>query len=151
MSYKKLEVWQEARELTILIHEMTLRLPKYEQFEEGQQIRRSIKSVRSNIVEGYGRRTYKQDFIRFIVIALASNDETIDHLETLYETKSLENEEEFNLLSQRLNILGKKLNNFLKALARDHNVKYNAEEPLVEYLNSNSSDQHPSSRNQDLE
>lgn len=139
MSYKKLEVWQEARELSILIHKMTLRLPKYEQFEEGQQIRRSIKSVRSNIVEGYGRRTYKQDFIRFIVIALASNDETIDHLETLHETKSLENEEEFKLISQRLNILGKKLNNFLKAVARDHNVKHSAEEPFVEYLNSNSS------------
>ncbi len=151
MSYKKLEVWQEARDLTILIHEMTLRLPKHEQFEEGQQIRRSIKSVRSNIVEGYGRRIYKQDYIRFIIIAQASNDETIDHLETLYETKSLESEEEFNFLRTRLNILGKKLNIFFKALARDHNVKYNAEEPSAEYLNSNPSDQFQGSRNLDPE
>ncbi len=59
MSHKKLEIWQEARQLSIMIHEMTLKLPKFEQFEEAQQIRRSSKSVRSNIVEGYGRRKYK--------------------------------------------------------------------------------------------
>lgn len=77
MSYKNLEIWQEARILSIEIHELSPKLPKFEQFEEGQQIRRSVKSVRSNIVEGYGRRTYKQDFIRFMIIALASNEVTI--------------------------------------------------------------------------
>ncbi|MBX2962196.1 MAG: four helix bundle protein [Cyclobacteriaceae bacterium] len=51
---KNLEIWKEAREASLLIHEMTLKLPKFEQYEEAQQIRRSIKSVRSNIVEGYG-------------------------------------------------------------------------------------------------
>ena len=67
MSYKKLEIWQEAKLLTIEIHKMSIEdLPKFEQFEEGQQIRRSIKSVRSNIVEGYGRRKYKNDFLRFL-------------------------------------------------------------------------------------
>ncbi len=64
MSYKKLEVWSLARELTIDIHEMTLQLPKFEMYEVGSQIRRSSKSTRSNIVEGYGRRFYKADFIR---------------------------------------------------------------------------------------
>src|SRR5882762_5765997 len=106
MSYKKLEIWQEARELSIKIHEMTLLLPKLEQFEEAQQIRRSSKSVRSNIVEGYGRRAYKQDFIRFIIYALSSNDETIDHLETLFETKSLTDEKLYLSLHDELDKLG---------------------------------------------
>ena len=92
MSYKNLEIWQEARQLSIRIHEMTLALPRFEQFEQAQQIRRSSKSVRSNIVEGYGRRRYKPEYIRFLVIAQASNDETIDHLVTLWETKSLKDE-----------------------------------------------------------
>lgn len=53
MSYKGLEVWQLVRELVIDIHRMTLHeLPKFEAFEEGSQIRRSVKSVKSNIVEG---------------------------------------------------------------------------------------------------
>lgn len=56
MSYKNLEVWKLLREVVISIHSMTLSLPKFEQFEEAQQIRRSVKSIRSNIVEGYGRR-----------------------------------------------------------------------------------------------
>ena len=52
MSYKNLEVWKLSRELVIEIHSLTLNeLPSFEKFEEGSQIRRSIKSVKSNIVE----------------------------------------------------------------------------------------------------
>ena len=80
MSYKNLEIWKLARELAVDIHKLTLNeLPKLETFEQGSQIRKSSKSVRSTIVEGYGRRRYKQEFIRFLNYAIASNDETIDH------------------------------------------------------------------------
>lgn len=120
MSYKNLEIWKLSRELVIEIHEMTLHLPKFEQFEEAQQIRRSMKSVRSNIVEGYSRRIYKQEFVRFIVFALASADETLDHLEILFETKSLTNKEQFDSLHERLNLLSKKINNFLQAVQEKH-------------------------------
>ena len=90
MSYEKLEIWQMARELSVLIHRMSLNeLPKFELMEEGGQIRRSSKSIRSTIVEGYGRRCYKADFIKFLVYAQGSCDETRDHLLTLWETGSL--------------------------------------------------------------
>ena len=121
MSYRNLEIWQIARELTIDVHKMTLQLPKFEMYEEGSQIRRSMKSVRSNIVEGYGRRRYKNDYIRFIIYALSSNDETIDHLETLYETNSLKDKVLFENLSERLKRLGIKINNFLTAVEKNHN------------------------------
>lgn len=108
MSYRNLEIWQIARELVINIHKMTLNeLPKFEMYEEGSQIRRSIKSVKSTIVEGYGRRRYKQDYIRFLTYALASNDETTDHLETLFETESLKNKSLYQNLHERIEILGK--------------------------------------------
>ena len=100
---------------------MSLTLPKFEQFEEAQQIRRSSKTVRSWIVEGYGRRRYKADFIKFLIYSLSSNDETIDHLETLFETGSLKDEILYNTLHQKLEQLGKKLNNFLQAVERSHN------------------------------
>ena len=96
-------------------------LPKFEQFEEGQQIRRSSKTVRSCIVEGYGRRKYKADFVKFLIYSLSSNDETIDHLEILFETSSLKDETVYNLIHQKLELLGKKLNNFLQAVQRSHN------------------------------
>ena len=124
MSYRKLEIWQLARELVIDIHRMTLiQLPKFETFEEGSQIRRSMKSVKSTIVEGYGRRRYKQEFIRFLTFAIASNDETIDHLETLFETESLVDKDLYQSLHERLDILGKKLNQFIQSVEKGHMSK----------------------------
>ncbi len=140
MSYRKLEIWQEARDLSIMIHEMTITLPKFEQFEQAQQIRRSSKSVRSNIVEGYGRRRYKSDFIRFLIITQASNDETIDHLETLFETKSLTDQQIFDHLQSRLQNLGRKINNFIKAVEKDHNTNQ-VNEPQTQYSHEPSDDE----------
>ena len=121
MSYKKLEVWLLSRELVIEVHKMTFLLPKFEQFEEAQQIRRSMKSVKSNIVEGYGRRRYKQDFIRFLIFSISSLDETIDHLETLFETRSLTDKVLFENLNNKMTLLSKKLINFLKSVEEHHN------------------------------
>jgi four helix bundle protein len=121
MSYKNLEVWQLARELVIEIHQMTLtKLPKFEMFEEGSQLRRSIKSVKSTIVEGYGRRRYKQEFLRFLIYAIASNDETIDHLEMLFETGSLADDVLYGSLHDKLEILGKKLNILIQSVSKSH-------------------------------
>ncbi len=100
---------------------MTLReLPRFELYEEASQIRRSMKSVRSNVVEGYGRRRYKQEYIRFLTYALASNDETTDHLEILRETESLANESLFSDLHSRLEVLARKLNSFLQSVEAGH-------------------------------
>ena len=72
-------------------------------------------------MEGYGRRKYKADFIKFLIYALSSNDETIDHLETLYETESLKDKNIYDLLHTKVEVLGKKLNNFLQSVERSHN------------------------------
>ena len=121
MNYRNLEVWQLARELVIAIHNMTLtKLPKFEMFEEGGQTRRSIKSVKSNIVEGYGRRRYKQEFVRFIDYALASCDETADHLDTLVATNSLADSATIDDLTRKVDELGRKLNLFLQSIERGH-------------------------------
>jgi four helix bundle protein len=124
MSYKKLEVWKLSKEVVVIIHEMTLNLPHFELFETGSQIRRSSKSIRSNIVEGYGRRRYKQDFIRFLIYAHSSVDETRDHLEVLFETKSLKNKETFTKVSKMLDMLGKKLYLFIKSVENNHNSNF---------------------------
>jgi len=120
MNYKDLEVWKIAKEISIDIHKMTLALPKFEMYEVGSQIRRSSKSIRSNIVEGYGRRRYKNEFIKFIVYAIASTDETIDHLETLFETESLQDAVLYKSLLGKSNLLGKKLIKFLDSVEKQH-------------------------------
>ena len=117
MGYKDLEIWQEARQMSVEIHKMTLSaLPKFEMFEKGSQIRRSSHSVRSNIVEGYGRRKYINDYLKFLTYAISSNDETLDHLEALCETGSLADKEIYKQFHKRTETLGKKLNKFIAAV-----------------------------------
>jgi four helix bundle protein len=107
------------------------RLPKFEMYEEGSQIRRSSKSVRSNIVEGYGRRRYKQEFIRFLTYAHASCSETIDHLETLHETGSLADDAIFEQIHGQLDCLGGKLNVFIRGVEAQH---LSVREEAAEYI-----------------
>ena len=66
-------------------------------------------------------REFLHDFIKFLIYSLSSNDETVDHLETLFETESLKNDILYNSLHSKLEHLGKKLNNFIQAVERNHN------------------------------
>jgi len=120
MSYRNLEIWKLARKQSILIHKMTLSLPKFELYETGSQIRRSSKSIRSNIVEGYGRRRYKQEYIRFLIFSHASALETLDHLETLAETGSLTNKDQYQKIWNIVDECGRKLNKFIAAVEREY-------------------------------
>ncbi len=122
-SYKDLDIYKKAHKLVIEVHEMTLKLPKFEMYEEGSQIRKSSKYIKSNIVEGFGRRRYKQEYIKFLTYSLASCDETTDHLYTLYETKSLKDTNKYRYLSEEYDYLGKMINNFIKSIELNHKSK----------------------------
>jgi four helix bundle protein len=112
-SYRDLEIYKISHDLATSIHKMTLRLPKYELHEEGSQIRRSSKGISSCIVEGYGRRRYKAEFIKFLIYAHASCDETIAHLRMIGETHDSLQGETRDLVKQ-YDLLGGKINRFLK-------------------------------------
>jgi four helix bundle protein len=122
-SYRDLEVYRLAFDLAIEVDVMSKALPKHELYETGSQIRRSAKSIPANIAEGYGRRRYKKDYVRFLVCALASCDETRVHLDMLNATGSLQDSDHQGL-TQRYNLLGKKLNRFLQAVIQHHKEPY---------------------------
>jgi len=113
-SYRDLDVYKESKRLAIEIHKLSLTLPKFKLYEEGSQIRRSSKSVTSMIVEGYGRRRYKADFIKYLVYAQSECDETIVHLDFIFECGSLQNEELQKKLENEYDILSKKINKFIQ-------------------------------------
>jgi len=81
--YEDLEIYQLAFDYALVIHKASLKLPKFELYEQGSQIRRSSKSICDNIAEGYGRRRYKADFIKFLIYASASCDELKGQLKML--------------------------------------------------------------------
>jgi len=112
-SYKDLEVYKLSYELAVKIHKISLKLPKYELYEEGSQIRRSSKGITSCIVEGYGRKKYKADFIKYLVYAHASCDETILHLNFINDTNEFD-KNELNILLDNYDELGRKINRFIK-------------------------------------
>lgn len=113
-SYRDLEIYKESKKLAIEVHKMTMTLPKFELFEEGSQIRRSSKAVTSAIVEGYGRRRYKADFIKFLVYSQSECDETIVHLDFLFETESLKDSSQYNQLKNEYDSLSKRINKYIQ-------------------------------------
>lgn len=114
--YRDLEIYQSAFQLAQSVHFLTLKLPKYELFEQGSQLRRSSKSIVSNIAEGYGRRTYKAEFIRFLMFAQASCDEASSQLHMLQKTHpQLTGIEQ---VLQSYDQLGKKINLFIQYVRR---------------------------------
>jgi four helix bundle protein len=97
---------------------MTMKLPQFELYEEGSQIRKSSKAVAANIVEGFGRKRYQQEYLRFLTIAHASCDETVEHLALLEETGSLKDKEISKRLNEGYDKLGRKLARFIETILR---------------------------------
>jgi len=115
-SYRDLEIYQLSHNLAIEVHKMSLELPKFELYEEGSQIRRSSKAISANIVEGFGRRRYKADYVKFLIYAHSSCDETREHFMYLFETKSLKNEALYNMVLEECDKLSRKINKFIQAV-----------------------------------
>ncbi len=108
-SYKDLEIYNLSYNLAMKVHKMSLKLPQFELYEEGSQVRRSTKGITSCIVEGYGRRRYKAEFVKFLVYAHASCDETILHLNFIKATHKLEEEEIDSLIDSYDKLGGKSI------------------------------------------
>lgn len=118
-SYHELSVYQIAHQWGIDAHRFTLTLPKYELYETGSQLRRSAKSVSANIVEGYGRRRSKAEFVKFLIYAHASCDETMEWLMYIKDCHPSYTQEAERLLQQG-QALGRKLYRFIEAVETGH-------------------------------
>ena len=78
-SFEKLEVWNEAKKLVVEVYHLLDKFPKIENYALCDQIRRAIVSVPSNIAEGSGRKSLKEQ-IHFIEIAYGSLMEAYNQL-----------------------------------------------------------------------
>jgi four helix bundle protein len=117
-SYKDLEIYQLSYELAMKIHRISLLLPKYEQYEEASQIRKSSKGICSCVAEGYGRRRYKNEFIKFLVYAQASCDETEVHVSFIHDSGYI-NDQDHDSLKDEIDKLGRKINKFIQYVEKN--------------------------------
>jgi four helix bundle protein len=75
----EMPVWQKAHHLALEVFNITVPLPRSEDYGLTSQIRRSSNSVPANLAEGFGRNTRK-DKANFYIIARGSVFETQSHL-----------------------------------------------------------------------
>ena len=69
--YKKLYVYIESKKLVRMVYSMLKKIPKEEQYALCDQLRRAVISVPSNIAEGMGRYSVKEQ-LHFLEIAYGS-------------------------------------------------------------------------------
>ena len=90
--YKKLEAYTKAKELVLGVYELLKKFPKEEQYALCDQLRRSAISVPSNVAEGLGRGSEKEQ-VHFIEIAYGSLMEVETQLDIAFELKYISEEE----------------------------------------------------------
>jgi four helix bundle protein len=78
-SFQKLTVWQESKKLVVDVYHLLENFPNFEKYALCDQIRRAIVSVPSNIAEGSGRKSLKEQ-IHFLEIAYGSLMESFNQL-----------------------------------------------------------------------
>lgn len=106
-SYKDLQVWQKAVDLSVKVYQVTDEFPKSEQYGLTNQMRRASVSIASNIAEGHGRS--QQEFGRYLTISLGSLCELETQMEIARRIGYL-SEKYFAELTDDITILGKQLN-----------------------------------------
>jgi len=79
-SFRDLQVWQRAIQLTVAVYRLTQAFPREELYGLTSQIRRSAVSIPSNIAEGQGRLN-TAEFRQFLGIARGSTCELQAQLE----------------------------------------------------------------------
>lgn len=111
-----LEVYQLAEsfddEIWFMVHEWEY----FAKYTVGKQIVRSTDSIGANIAEGYGRYHYKENR-NFCYFSRGSIIETKGWLKKS-KTRKLLNEEQFNLLYEKLQTIHLKLNAYLKFIGK---------------------------------
>ena len=112
-SFQKLNVWKEAKHLVINVYNLLDGFPKFEKYALCDQIRRAVVSVPSNIAEGSGRKSLKEQ-IRFLEIAYGSLMETFNLLVIAIDLTYI-TEESVEAIKPRVDAVAKMINGLSNA------------------------------------
>jgi four helix bundle protein len=98
-TFEDLEVYKKARQFRKVMYGVARRLPNFEKYELGSQIRRAAVSLTNNLAEGHGRYDYL-DQIKFQLQARGSLAELVDDLNVCEDENYLPNAEIIELKKQ---------------------------------------------------
>ena len=98
-TFRNLNVYNKSKELVKQIYELLKKFPKEEQFALCDQLRRAVISVPSNIAEGSGRYSVKEQ-LHFIEIAYGSLLEVECQIDIAHDVKYVSDSEYSNVNNQ---------------------------------------------------
>lgn len=99
-SYKKLDAYKESRTLVIMVYRLLKQFPKEENYALCDQLRRAVISVPSNLAEGSGRTSAK-DQAHFLEMAFGSLMEVDCQIDIAQELGYI-NQEELDTVSVQI-------------------------------------------------
>jgi four helix bundle protein len=111
-SFRDLEVYKLARQLSGEIFEISKTFPKEEMYSLTDQIRRSSRSVGAQIAEAWAKRKYEKHFVSKLTDADGEQLETQHWIETALDCSYISKEIADNLLSNYYSV-GKMLNSMI--------------------------------------
>jgi four helix bundle protein len=114
--FEKLEVYQEAYQLTRDVYRATRQFPSEELYGIVSQLRRSTMSIALNIAEGKGRY-HARVFVQFLYQSRGSLTETIALIKLSEDLGFLAGDSAEGLLV-RANKISAYLNNLIRAISR---------------------------------
>ena len=103
-SYRELRVYQNAFEAAMAIFEITKLFPKEEKYSMVDQMRRSSRSVCSNIGEAWRKRRYPSHFVSKLSDSEGEAEETRIWLEFALSCKYID-EARFNDLDSKYDLI----------------------------------------------
>ena len=99
-SFKDLIVYQKAYKLAMEIFEISKSFPKEEKYSLTDQIRRSSRSVTSNMAEAWAKRRYEKSFVSKLTDSLGEENETEVWLDYSNDCKYIQKETHERLMSE---------------------------------------------------
>jgi four helix bundle protein len=78
-NFLKIPVWRRAHGFRLRMHRLVQRFPAVERYDLTQQLRRSSRSIATNIAESSGYKG-ELDSARYLQMSVGSCCETLDHL-----------------------------------------------------------------------
>ena len=115
-SFEKLTVWQEAKKLVVDVYHLLDAFPKFENYALCDQIRRAIVSVPSNIAEGSGRKSLKEQ-IHFLEISYGSLMEVYNQLLIAIDLAYI-TEESVDAIKPRFDSVAKMINGLSNSFSK---------------------------------
>lgn len=120
-SFRNIIAWQKAHEFVLLVYRYSADFPDFEKYGLRSQFTRAAVSIAANIAEGY-KKLGKNDKLKFMNISQGSLEECRYYI-ILSKDLGYISEEQYNILSERIEGTSVFLNAYANGIVRNSGIK----------------------------